>query len=155
MDLNPKLTGFREWKKNLAGLFFPVYKSVRAPIVAAATSNDTTLIIPAGSIIIGAFVKVNTAEATGGTKTIDVGVSGGDEDGFIDGLSVAATGTILPTLADGSATVGALLKVDESGGDYVPEGHVCAAATTIAYTLGSDDFAELDAEIFIGYIDPS
>lgn len=155
MDISAGLRGFREWKKTLSGLYFPVYKKVRMPIVAAATAQDTTLIIPDGSLIVGAFIRVLTAEATGTTKTIDAGISGGDENGFIDGLSVAATGTIKPTLADGAQTLGVLLSVDESGGDLVPEPYVCTAATTIAYTLGSDDFAELDAELFIGYIDPS
>jgi hypothetical protein len=115
----------------------PKYRSVSLPIVAAATAQDTTLIIPDGAIILpGSFI------------------SGGDEDGFIDGLSVAAAGSILPTLADGAATVGVLNSVDESAGDLVPEGYACTAATTICYTLGSDDFAELVAEVFIPVLEP-
>jgi hypothetical protein len=133
----------------------PKYRSVSLPIVAAATAQDTTLIIPDGAIILpGSFIKVTTLEATGGTKTVDIGISGGDEDGFIDGLSVAAAGSILPTLADGAATVGVLNSVDESAGDLVPEGYACTAATTICYTLGSDDFAELVAEVFIPVLEP-
>lgn len=150
------LRGFREWKKEIAGISPVQYKKVRMPIVATTAARVTELIIPAGAIIVpGSFIKVLTAEATGATKTVDIGISGGDADGFIDGLSVAAAGTILPTLADGAATVGVLNSVDESGGDLVPEGYVCTAATTITYKLGSDDFAEMDAWVYIAFVDPS
>lgn len=155
MDLSAGLRGFREWKRVLLGLFFSPYKTVRIPLVASAAVQATILVIPAGAIIEGVFLRVDTAEATGTTKTIDVGISGGDEDGFIDGLSVAAAGTIKPTLADGAATLGVLLSVDESGGDLVPEGYVCAAATTICYTLAAADYEELDCTLFVKYVDPS
>lgn len=156
MDLSAGLQGFREWKKRLVGILFSPYKSVRLPIVAAATAQDTALVIPAGAIIKHVFVKVLTAEATGATKTVDIGISGGDEDGFLNGVSVAATGTIIGTLATAGQTLGVLLSTAENGdGDLVPEGYVCAAATTICYTLGSDDFAELDARVYVEYVDPS
>jgi hypothetical protein len=122
----------------------------RIPIVAAATAQDMAMIFPAGSIIHKVVIDAKVVEATGTTKTVDVGISGGDENGFIDGLSVATTaGVRQPTLADGAATLGVLLSEDESSGDLVPEDYVCAAATTLCYTLGSDDFEELEAYVLV------
>jgi hypothetical protein len=76
--------------------------------LSASTGEvDTGWNLPAGSFIVDAWVKVIAAEATGTTKTIDVGLlsseSGGDADGFIDGVSVAATGLVK---AEFVATVG-------------------------------------------------
>lgn len=129
-----------------------VTRFFKAPltIVAAATAQDTAIVIPAGSIIKGVWIDVATAEATGTTKTVDIGISGGDEDGFLDGVSVAATGTKKGTLVNTGQTLGAHLRVDESGaGVLVPEPYVCAAETTVCYTLGSDDFAELVANMIV------
>lgn len=140
------LKPYSELARTLSNVPIRSWFRVRLPIVAAATANATALIFPAGSIIHHApVIDVKTAEATGTTKTVDLGISGGDEDGFIDGLAVSATGVKRPTLADGANTMGALLEVDESAGDLVPTDYVCTAATTICYTLGSANFAELEA----------
>jgi len=144
---DPGLIGFREYKKNLEGVRIPYWIHARIPIVALATVQTTTLVLDKYTKIHDVMLNVKTAEATGGTKTVDIGISGGDEDGFLDGASVASAGEIKGTLASGGQTRGALIRVDESGsGGLVPEVYVCAAATTICYTLGSNDFAELDAE---------
>jgi hypothetical protein len=129
------------------------YTKEALPIVAAATAQDTTVVIPAGSIIKNVWIDVATQEATGTTKTVDIGVSGGDEDGFLNGVSVAATGTIKGTLLNTGQTLGALMSVDEDGsGTLVPEPYVCAAETTLCYTLGSDNFDELVANVIVEWV---
>lgn len=129
------------------------YSKAPLTIVAATTAQDTTIVIPAGSIIKNVWVVVDTKEATGARKTVDIGVKSGDEDGFLDGVSVAATGTIKGTLLNTGQTLGAHLSVDESGaGVLVPEPYVCAAATTVVYTLGSNDFKELVANVVVEWV---
>lgn len=132
-----------------------IKKYAKAPltIVADTNSHDTAIVLPAKAIITNVFVDVTTQEATGATKTVDIGISGGDEDGLLDGVSVAATGVIIGTLASGAQTLGALLSVDEDGaGALVPQQYVASGAT-VAYTLGSADFAELVANVVVEYIE--
>jgi len=129
-------------------------KKVALPIVAATTETDTTLILPAKSIIKNAFLLVATPEATGGTKTITLGIKAVDADGLLKATSVAAAGLLTGTLLNTGQTLGALLCQDESGaGVLVPEPYVCAAAATITYSLGSNDFEELVAYAIIEYIE--
>jgi hypothetical protein len=112
-----------------------------------------------GDIILGAYVNVITPEATASTKTIDVGLDGSgadnDPDGFLDGVSTATAGLIKGTLASAGQTVGALLRVDESGaGVLVPEGHVITQDdAVVTYTLG-EEATELVAEILILVLRP-
>lgn len=129
------------------------YAKATLPIAADTSAHDTSIVIPAGSVIKNVWLRVGTQETTGGTKTVDIGVSGGDENGFLAGVSVAAAGTIKGTLVNTGQTLGALLCVDESGaGVLIPEPYVCAAATTICYSLGSADFAELVASVIVEYV---
>ena len=129
------------------------YTKEAIPIVAAATAQDMTIVIPAGSIIKNVWLDVATAESSGATKTVDIGVSGGDEDGFLAAVSVAAAGTIKGTLLNSGQPLGALMSVDEGGtSELVPEHYVCAAETTLCYTLGSDDFAELVANVIVEWV---
>jgi hypothetical protein len=96
-----------------------------------------------GLILPNPVVTVATADAG---ITVDVGTistDSGDADGFMDGVSVAATGLAKASLANGAVTLGALLKAQDSAnaGDAVPEGHV-GAGKAITYTLtGSPDTA--------------
>lgn len=123
-------------------------------IVAAATAQDTAIVLPAKCVITNVFVDVTTQEATGATKTVDIGISGGDENGLLDGVSVASAGIIKGTLASTGQTLGALLRTDEDGsGALVPEPDVSSGGETICYTLGSDDFAELVANVIVEYIE--
>lgn len=119
--------------------------------------QDTGFDFTAGDIIKDVWVEVLTAEATGGTKTIDVGLlsteSGGDTDGFLDGVSVAATGPVWPSLADGATTVGALMREDSyvgAGTAYVKKPHVVSSsgAKSLVYQFGSS-FSELRARIHV------
>ena len=165
------LRGFREWKKQIAGLEPILDYKVRLPIVAAATAQDTLLVIPAGAIIYPyPYIEVLTAEATGATKTVDVGVSGNGANSFLDGVSVAATGKIpgAATYTVGSndtyfasSTLGALLALIKlagadvvgDNGVYLVEPYFVASPITVDYTLGSDDFAELDAWFHVPVFD--
>lgn len=111
----------------------------------AATEYDTGIEIPAGTIVLpqSVGIKVATVDAT---ETIDVGLlsgeAGGDADGFLDGVSVATAGHVIPTLDSGGQTLGVLLSADEDGsGALVPEAHLGdGTAKTVSYTLsaGSD-----------------
>jgi len=141
------------------------------PIVASTAVQDTGINLPAKALVREVLLDVRTAEATGGTKTVDVGLlaseSGGDEDGFIDGISVSATGIKQPRAvvdAGGteaeftSTTRGAFMATfvagAESAGDvgtHFEFDHLTDSVTSksITYTLGDTDFAELDADILI------
>ena len=137
-----------------------VVKMKKISIAATPTGaeQDTTFNLPAKSVVLGVWVDVTTAEATGATKTLDVGLlsseSGGDADGFLDGVSVAATGVVKGTLLNTGQTLGALLYVDEDGSaTVVPEPHVTGDAVSVTYTAGSNDFAEFRGDIYIEYIE--
>lgn len=105
---------------------------------------DTGIELPAGVLVTGALIQVTTA-VNGGT--IDVGIdaseSGGDADGFLDGVSCAATGLVWPVVAnttDGSNTLGALISdtitsADNSAVSYrAPVALKCdGTAKTITY----------------------
>lgn len=141
----------------------PTVDFYRFPIalVDSTAEQDTGFDLPDDGIVLDVFLNVKTPEATGATKTVDVGLksgeAGGDTDGFLDGVSVAAGGIKKGTLASGGQTKGALLRADESGsGGLVPEPHVLnGTAKSVVYALGSNDFAELDAEIIVLVARPS
>ncbi len=144
---------------------------VKIPItvVAATTEQDTNYDLPANSVIVDCVVKCRTAEVTGTTKTIDVGIlsteSGGDADGLLDGVDVSATGIKrgVVTITSGtwaSTTRGALLREFVAGtnaddrGLYSEKYHVVGSASrSISYSLGSNNFAEFVGEIWITYLE--
>lgn len=124
------------------------------PIVAATTAQDTSIVLPAGKLVLRTLLKVVTAEATGTTKTIDFGIKGGDEDGFLDGVSVAATGIKQGSLAYNAVTLGALLRENTGNAvNPVPIPYLTTASTTFVYALGSNDFAELKAYAIVEYLE--
>lgn len=108
-----------------------------------ATEVDTGFNIPAGATVPPSpFLKVTAIDAT---ETLDVGLlsseSGGDADGFLAAVSVGTLGLVKGTLLSSGQTLGALLRVDESGaGVLVPEQHLIATAVSVTYTIttGSD-----------------
>lgn len=97
-------------------------------IVAAATAQVTDVVLPANCLVSSATVYVGTAEATGLTKTISCGIDGGSGTAFVNAASVAATGMVAGATA------------------------VAGNGATVNYTLGSADFAELDAVILLEII---
>lgn len=87
--------------------------AIKIPFTKNTSETDTGVDLPAGVLVTGALIQVTTA-ASGGT--VDVGIlsteSGGDADGFIDGVSCAATGFVVPNNVDATAannTMGVLL----------------------------------------------
>ena len=120
------------------------------------SEQDTGWDLPDNSIVRDVFLNVLTAEATGGTKTLDVGLlsseSNGDADGFLSGADVSSTGIVRGTLDSGGQTLGALLTADEGGtGELVPEDHLKNTAESVTYTAGSNDFVELEFDLYVVY----
>lgn len=107
---------------------------------AANTETSTGFVHPTGAAVLPTqLVDVLTADSG---IVIDIGTlssDSGDADGYVDGVSVASTGTVKATLTNGAVTLGALLKVQDSAnaGDAVPETNVSMGGKTITYTLAS------------------
>lgn len=134
-----------------------------------STEVDTLWDLPASAYVYDVLIEVTTAEVTGSTKTLDVGLlsteSGGDADGFVDGVSVAATGVYRGGVAldGGSAyfdttTRGALLRLFVQGagtddrGLYAERPHRAGAVTakSVSYSRGST-LSEFVGNIWILY----
>ena len=129
---------------------------------------DTGWDLPAKAVVLDAWVNVTTLEATGTTKTIDVGLlsgeSGGDTDGFLDGISTATPAS----LKKGAVTVsGGVYSANTFGvllSDYVVGTNTddrglfnrkfflsdSVTAKSVVYQLGSAH-TELVADIYIMY----
>jgi hypothetical protein len=137
---------------------------------AGTSENETSFALPALAIVKNVYLRVKTAEATGGTKTIDVGTlstDSGDADGFLDGVSVASTGLVGPSITKttgsnevyiSASTHGALLADQELGTDvagntgFINSRHnITSGGKVITWTPGSNDFAELEADIIVEY----
>jgi len=73
------------------------------------SERTTDFTFPATAIVHDVFLNVITADSG---ETVDVGTEGtsNDPDGFLDGASLASTGLVFGSLADGSVTRGALLN---------------------------------------------
>lgn len=135
--------------------------------------NDTAWDLPTKAVVYDVLVEITTAEATATTKTIDIGLlsseSGGDADGFIDGLSTAATGQfrgtrVVTTGANtkyfASATRGVLMVDFQAGTDvggdeglYSEKPHIASSVTakSVTFTLG-EAATELAGNIYIVYV---
>jgi hypothetical protein len=104
----------------------------------AATETDTGFDLPAQAQV-RPFPSIFVVDVDA-TEVIDVGLlsseSGGDADGFIDGVSLATAGHVDPTFAS-AVTQGALLRVTATGASAViPESHIInATARSVTYTL--------------------
>lgn len=115
--------------------------------MTAAVEFDVGFLEPANSLFLpNPMVLVETADVG---EDLDVG-NNTDPNGFLAALDVGTIGNIKGTLADGAATIGVLLKVDESAGDFVPEGYVGLLDTiSITPTAGSDT---MDGKIALPYM---
>ena len=136
---------------------------------------DTGYDFVKGDVILHTYVNVSVAEATGTTKTVDVGIlsseSGGDADGFLDGVVTSAIGTVGPsaTATDGTnqnyfaaaPKLGALMRVGDLGGDaagtaaaMIPIPWICdGTAKSLTYTIGSTA-TELEAKGYVIFLRP-
>jgi hypothetical protein len=132
--------------------------SKKIPITTKTGSEvDTGFDLPAKAVVLDVWVDIRTLEATGSTKTIDVGLlsseTGGDADGFLDGVSTASALAAQGTTTQGTLTLGALLR-DASGVSvaYSRKNHLSDSvdAKSVSYTLGSSH-TELVGDIHIWY----
>ncbi len=115
---------------------------IAAADFTAASEITTGLQFPAGALLSpAAALRVTVLEAT---RTIEVGLlsseSGGDADGLLDAMSLAAVGTIAPAVS-GTPTLGALLVQNFATTPAVnsPDTHGIGAtsARTITVTTSS------------------
>jgi len=135
--------------------------------VLSAGEKDTGVDLPKKGVVLFAWVEVRTKEDTAGTKTIDVGLkaseTGGDTDGFLDGISTSAVGEIQPSITVSSTgatnyisarTWGVLLSQGIDGSNaanrpgirhYRPH-ELNGTARSIVYQLGSTH-TELEGRI--------
>jgi len=129
--------------------------------------------LPFPCLVTKVFFNCTVAEATGGTKTIDIGIlsteGSGDANGFCAAIPVSATGIVMPgaTITAGtgesffaSTTKGVLLASLTAGtnlatdvGTYYEFPHVVVLGSqSITYTMGSGDFESLVGVIIVEYI---
>jgi len=122
------------------------------PFVKKTSVEDTTIDLPATMVVKDLLIEVTTGVASG---EIDIGLlageAGGDEDGFVDGLSCAAAGIFRPKAAltaggnetyYSATTRGALLRTFLAGsnavedvGTYEEKEHLCdGTAKSLTYT---------------------
>jgi hypothetical protein len=130
----------------------------RLPLGRVAGEIDTGWDLPTNAVVQRVMLDITTAEATAGTKTVDVGLlsseSGGDADGFLVAASTAAAKNVQPTLVP-TATLGALLKELSTGGAvHVPRWHSADSVTSksVSYTLAGTH-TELVGDIVILFIE--
>lgn len=150
-----------------------VYKISCVPADFADNSEiDTGIDLASDIAVDDAYVVVQTAETTATTKTVDVGLkaaeSGGDADGFLDGISVAAAGEIKGaiTYTDGTnqnyvsaRTIGVFLSDGLDGSDAAAEAGVvnrtshysdAVAAKSIVITAGdASGFTEATFDVYL------
>jgi len=131
------------------------------PFIQKGTEFDTTWDFPTGALFMGVFIEVVTNVSSG---TIDVGIlsgeSGGDADGFVDGVSCATAGKILATYtasSDAANTIGQLVTVPVTGDATamyvrVPKPWICnGTAKSVSYTTSAHAVA---GNIHILYAEP-
>jgi hypothetical protein len=117
-----------------AGGLIPVILKAGIHSTPDGSAQNSSVTLPAKAVVLGAWIDVRVAEATGGTKTLDVGPSS-DPNGYLDGIDVSSTGLKKGTLDSGGQTLGALLTADEDGsGALVPESDVSAGGEVVQYT---------------------
>lgn len=129
------------------------WRHIVIPLAAAdgTTTVTTRITLPANTVIMpNPFLYVRTAEATGTTKTIQVGVTG-TAGAFINGLSVASTGLKTPTLTSGAVTLGSKLFVFGDAGSTgpTPQPDIEASAIALTWTPGSNDWVEFRGELHL------
>ena len=122
------LSGSKDTENNSKDTFVKTFEfDINA--IASGSEQDTGVAAPAGTIqVISAYIEVETAEVTGTTKTVDVGIVG-QPAVFLNDADVSATG---PSGTPVNAAI--------SGG------------ANFSFTLASADFAELVSRCVITVI---
>ena len=152
-------------------------KVKKLSIASAPTGSeqDTGWDLPAKSIVYDVILDVITAEVTGTTKTMNIGLkageSGGDADGFAAAINCASTGLVRPgvTVTSGATetyvsafTRGALLTsgtpiagtntVGDEGSYYEkPFLATSVTAKSVCFTASAANWAEFRGDIYIVY----
>ena len=121
---------------------------------AQTTETQTEFTLPTNAITRDVYLNVITADAT---ETVDVGTAGtsNDPNGFLAAVSLASTGIVKGSLADGAITLGALLYEETgTGADvaYARTHDITAGGDPVTYTCSAgSDTAVFD--IIIDYIE--
>jgi hypothetical protein len=145
--------------------FMPTVRRVHLVANGLDSEQDTGYDLPPKAILRNVYLDVTTVEATGGTKTIDIGLlaseTGGDANGFLAAVSCSGTaGLRQGTVSTGTATLGALLKEDvqgsagSTGNTEVPEPFLTdeVAAESLSYTFGSTGWVEFVGDLYLEFI---
>jgi|GEM_PF-2805363 hypothetical protein len=129
-------------------------KKINITAPSDGTEQDTGFTIPVNAIVKDIKLKVNTSESTGTTKTINIGTTAAT-DGYLTSVDVSTSGLVKGTLDNAGQTLGDLLTVvsDATNGVKVKEDDVSSGGNNLTFTVGSSDFAELDADIYVYYYD--
>ena len=117
---------------------------------ACTTGGTVNVPVPAGSRILDVRVVCSTAWASTGTNTFEVGLTGGDVDGYI----TTTVGTV------GSMTAGAVLYPDgvftyddsADGDTTAAELKVFTSADTIDIVTGMSDWTAGTATLVVTYL---
>ena len=99
-------------------------------VVASGAAQDTGIAAPKNIQAMSAYLKIRTAEATGGTKTVSVGLIGASA-AFLSAEDVSVAGAV--------GTPVALVRDNPTNANF-------------SYVLGSADFVELDATAVITFV---
>jgi len=156
---------------SVAGALVKV-KKIELSTPSDGSEQSTGFSLPSKAVVLDVFLDITTAESTGGTKTMNVGTDsadGGDADGYLAGVSVAATGLVRgkATLTTGSnetyfsaTTKGALLATLVAGSDtatdvgtYYEFPDTTMGGKEITWTPGSADWNEFTGNLYIVYIE--
>lgn len=137
----------------MAGGTHGLLKYKKARVSAATSETESGIVLPDNAVVYDCFINVVTVDAT---ETVDVGTlstDSGDADGFLDGVSLATAGLVKGTLASAGQTLGALLRVDESGGGVlVKEPDIASGGKAVTYTCSAgSDTAVFD--IYVVYLE--
>ena len=104
-----------------------------APTISQDTETDSTWDLPAKALVLDVLVLVETADSG---VTLDVGLksseTGGDADGFLDGVSLGSTGLVQGVLS--------VTKTSGSNENYI-SAVTCTRGVklrSLEYELGSD-----------------
>lgn len=137
-------------------------------VTAAGTAVASRVSLPANAIVLDVWYDV-TSEHSG--ATFDLGISGGDEDGLIDGASLTSAATVRPgpTVTDGTTedyysanTRGVLLSDYVAGsntaadhGLYNEKWYSSSAGDTLCYTVNATGLtAKADVYVKVLIVDP-
>ena len=134
---NSKLTGNRGL---IGGGFQPIVRRIRVGATPDGTEQASGLTLPANAVVLGAWLVVKVAEATGTIKTIDLGTPT-DPNGYLAAADVSALGVV-------GSPLGALFPGDETG-------DVASGGENVVFTAGDVDWVEFRGDIYVMYLNLS